>query len=175
MVREEPPTQYVLSAATIPTYGLKSVEELVRKRFPRATRVSTDLMHRHHPRLTQAFFEVRCSLHLYASFLSSARPFFSQAISQSRLSRSPRMQAPEALEGKVAMLLSLLAKIQAKQQQGAEAEGGQPLPKTMIFLNTAAAAQTAYEAVVGAGYPAVAFHKEVSLSRGWRPSVIASW
>jgi hypothetical protein len=56
--REEPPTQYVLSAATIPTYGLKSVEELVKKRFPRAVRVSTDLMHRHHPRLTQAFFEV---------------------------------------------------------------------------------------------------------------------
>lgn len=57
-MREEPLTQYVLSAATLPTYGLKSVEELVKKRFPRATRVNTDLMHRHHPRLTQAFFEV---------------------------------------------------------------------------------------------------------------------
>jgi hypothetical protein len=53
------------------------------------------------------------------------------------------------------MLLALLAKIQAKQPEQS------PLPKTMVFLNTAAAAQAAWEAVLAAGYSAVPFHKEV--------------
>lgn len=56
--RNEPPSQYVLSAATIPSYGLKSVEKLVKQRFPQARRVSADFMHRHHPMLTQTFEQV---------------------------------------------------------------------------------------------------------------------
>lgn len=57
------------------------------------------------------------------------------------------------------MLLTLLEKIQAKQHQSQP--DGPPLPKMMVFLNTAAAAQAAYDAVAAAGYPAVPFHKEV--------------
>lgn len=56
------PTQYVLSAATLPTYGLKSVEELVKKRFPKAERINTDLMHKHHPKLKQAFLPAPVAL-----------------------------------------------------------------------------------------------------------------
>ena len=119
--RTERPTQYVLSAATLPTYGLKSVEELVKKRFPTATRVNTDLMHRHHPKLTQAFIE-----------------------------------APEALPAKIEMLLRLLEKLQAK----ATAASG-PLPKTMIFVNTAQAATRVQDSLAQAGFPSVPFHKEV--------------
>lgn len=59
------------------------------------------------------------------------------------------------------MLLTLLEKIQAKQQQSHP--DGPPLPKMMVFLNTAAAAQAAYDAVAAAGYPAVPFHKEVGV------------
>lgn len=151
----------MLSAATLPTYGLKSVEELVKKRFPRATRVNTDLMHRHHPRLTQAFFEVRGVESGYGSESSAPRP--PPAYTPSSKTHQPTTtQAPEALEGKIAMLLALLAKVQAKHQQG-NPDGGPPLPKTMVFLNTASAAQAAYEAVAAAGYPAVPFHKEVRL------------
>lgn len=57
------------------------------------------------------------------------------------------------------MLLTLLEKIQAKQQQSHP--DAPRLPKMMVFLNTAAAAQAAYDAVAAAGYPAVPFHKEV--------------
>jgi superfamily II DNA/RNA helicase len=128
--RREPPSQYVLSAATLPTYGLKSVEELVKKRFPKATRISTDLMHKHHPRLRQAF-----------------------------------LPAPNALPGKVDMLLTLLEGLQKKLDEGL-GEGQTPPaphPKTMVFANTAKSAAAVYEAMLEAGYPAVPFHKELHM------------
>ncbi|TFJ88019.1 hypothetical protein NSK_000373 [Nannochloropsis salina CCMP1776] len=137
--RSEPLTQYVLAAATLPSYGLKSVEELVKKRFPSAVRVHTDLMHKHHPQLTQVFVE-----------------------------------APEDLEGKIAMLLQVLEKLRTKGEEARRAEGGKEggkegegeaqatiLPKTMVFLNTATAAARTQIAVQAAGFPSVAFHKEV--------------
>jgi superfamily II DNA/RNA helicase len=40
------PTQYIFSAATLPDMGLRSVEAYIKKRFPRATRISMAGMHR---------------------------------------------------------------------------------------------------------------------------------
>ncbi|GAB5359321.1 hypothetical protein AAMO2058_000534400 [Amorphochlora amoebiformis] len=48
-------TQAILSAATIPTMGLKSVDKFIGKRFPNAEHVRADLMHKHHPSTTQEF------------------------------------------------------------------------------------------------------------------------
>ncbi|KAG5191577.1 P-loop containing nucleoside triphosphate hydrolase protein [Tribonema minus] len=50
--------QYILAAATLPSYGLKSVEALVRRAFPRATRITADHMHRQHPALRQEWVRV---------------------------------------------------------------------------------------------------------------------
>lgn len=52
-------SQVVLVAATIPTYGLKSVDELVAKRFPDAVRVQTDLMHQSQPQLEHTWISVK--------------------------------------------------------------------------------------------------------------------
>uniref|UniRef100_A0A7S2XFB3 ATP-dependent RNA helicase n=1 Tax=Lotharella oceanica TaxID=641309 RepID=A0A7S2XFB3_9EUKA len=49
------PTQFVLSAATIPNMGLKSVDRSIEKRFPNAEHVRAKLMHKHHPSTQQDF------------------------------------------------------------------------------------------------------------------------
>lgn len=51
-------TQYLLSAATIPTVGLKSISEKLKKQFPRAAVVSAAYMHKHHPATEQEFVQV---------------------------------------------------------------------------------------------------------------------
>eukprot|EP00752_Nemacystus_decipiens_P005690 g5150.t1 len=51
-------TQYVLAAATLPTYGLKSVDQYIKRAFPRARKIQQDHMHKHHPAIRQEFVEV---------------------------------------------------------------------------------------------------------------------
>ena len=52
-------TQFVLVAATLPSYGLKSINSLVQKAFPNAVRVTADHMHRQHPALRQEWVHVQ--------------------------------------------------------------------------------------------------------------------
>ncbi|CAN0306681.1 unnamed protein product, partial [Pylaiella littoralis] len=47
-------TQYVLAAATLPTYGLKSVDQYIKRAFPEARKIQQVHMHRHHPAIQQA-------------------------------------------------------------------------------------------------------------------------
>eukprot|EP00903_Cladosiphon_okamuranus_P009999 g9484.t1 len=51
-------TQYVLAAATLPTYGLKSVDQYIKRAFPQARKIEQDHMHKHHPAIQQEFVEV---------------------------------------------------------------------------------------------------------------------
>ncbi|CAN0430346.1 unnamed protein product, partial [Ectocarpus sp. 12 AP-2014] len=51
-------TQYVLAAATLPTYGLKSVDQYIKRAFPSARKIQQVHMHRHHPAIQQNFVEV---------------------------------------------------------------------------------------------------------------------
>ncbi|CAM9614354.1 unnamed protein product, partial [Sphacelaria rigidula] len=46
----------VLAAATLPTYGLKSVDQYIKRAFPDARKIERDLMHKHHPAIQQARF-----------------------------------------------------------------------------------------------------------------------
>jgi superfamily II DNA/RNA helicase len=88
------------------------------------------------------------------------------------------VEAPEGLDEKVGMLKKVLEKLQEKGRALGVKEGGKkeeekeeedpslplPLPKTMIFLNTAQAAARVQDALAQAGFPSVAFHKEVRSS-----------
>ena len=47
-----------MSAATLPTFGLKSMDQYIAKKFPLAVRVSNDHLHRHHPQIEQRWLEV---------------------------------------------------------------------------------------------------------------------
>eukprot|EP00596_Hydrurales_sp_CCMP1899_P000449 CAMPEP_0119035914 /NCGR_PEP_ID=MMETSP1177-20130426/3193_1 /TAXON_ID=2985 /ORGANISM="Ochromonas sp, Strain CCMP1899" /LENGTH=557 /DNA_ID=CAMNT_0006994831 /DNA_START=120 /DNA_END=1790 /DNA_ORIENTATION=- len=49
--------QNILVAATLPSYGLRSIEKYIEKRFPLATRISNDHLHKHHPRIEQKFIK----------------------------------------------------------------------------------------------------------------------
>ena len=50
--------QYVLSAATLPTFGLKSMDAYISKKFPLSVRVSNEHLHRHHPQISQKWLTV---------------------------------------------------------------------------------------------------------------------
>ena len=43
----------VLAAATLPTYGLKSVDQYVKRAFPSAHKIQQVHMHKHHPAIQQ--------------------------------------------------------------------------------------------------------------------------
>eukprot|EP00904_Undaria_pinnatifida_P012862 jgi/Undpi1/8706/HiC_scaffold_25.g11171.m1 len=57
-LRDIAKTQYVLAAATLPTYGLKSVDQYIKRAFPAARKIQQVHMHRHHPAIRQEFIEV---------------------------------------------------------------------------------------------------------------------
>lgn len=66
-------TQFVLSAATLPTYGLKSMDSYIKKKFPEAVRVSNDHLHKHHPQIRQAFVELESSGSQEAPIMDAGR------------------------------------------------------------------------------------------------------
>ncbi|CAM9402348.1 unnamed protein product [Chrysoparadoxa australica] len=55
---ELPKTQYILAAATLPTYGLKSVDQFIDRAFPDAVRLRNQYLHQHHPAIKQKFIEI---------------------------------------------------------------------------------------------------------------------
>ena len=50
--------QVILSAATLPSMGELSIDNYVKKRFPKAVRISNHYLHKHHPRIEQDFKQV---------------------------------------------------------------------------------------------------------------------
>lgn len=77
--------QHILSAATIPSYGLRSIDNYIAERYPRvrsalkgrrllsylinphnqAIKISQEYFHEHHPRITQNFIKVISSHECY--------------------------------------------------------------------------------------------------------------
>ncbi|CAM9648918.1 unnamed protein product [Discosporangium mesarthrocarpum] len=53
-----PKTQYVMAAATLPSYGLKSVDQYIKRTFPMARKIKQIHMHQHHPAIQQEFVEI---------------------------------------------------------------------------------------------------------------------
>eukprot|EP01035_Chromulina_nebulosa_P021507 gene21507-27850_t len=53
--------QHILVAATIPTYGVKSIHSYITQRFPKAKRITQEYLHEHHPRIQQNFINVNDS------------------------------------------------------------------------------------------------------------------
>jgi len=123
-------TQVILSAATIPTYGLKSVDKLVAKRFPNAARVENDLLHRTQPQLEHHWVEVE----------SMGDEREGGATVGSRAFAARCLQLEELLR---------------------PATPSDPIPRTMVFANTATTAAAACEYLRKAGLPAAEYHKEV--------------
>lgn len=51
-------TQVILSAATLPSRGEKSIKKFIAKKFPNSINISNSHLHQHHPRILQTFYEV---------------------------------------------------------------------------------------------------------------------
>ena len=54
----EDPVQKILSAATLPTSGKKSIAKYVEHSFGNLMRITNENVHKHHPRIKQKFVEV---------------------------------------------------------------------------------------------------------------------
>lgn len=50
--------QHILSAATLPSYGLRSMEKYIERRYPRAVKISNLHLHQHHPCIHQKYFRM---------------------------------------------------------------------------------------------------------------------
>eukprot|EP01038_Epipyxis_sp_PR26KG_P014723 gene14723-19789_t len=57
LLPHEKRTRFILSAATIPTHGKKSVEQRINERFPIVTNIANDDFHKLHPYIKQEYIE----------------------------------------------------------------------------------------------------------------------
>jgi len=51
-------TQRILVAATLPSYGLRSIEKYIESKFPLAVKITNDHLHKQHPRINQEYYKV---------------------------------------------------------------------------------------------------------------------
>lgn len=134
--------QYVLAAATLPTYGVKSIENYVKQQFPLAVYIRSGNMHQNHPAIHQDFVKIADS----------------DLITENHV---------KTIIHHIARLNSNHA--QAARENGDNmddlqtASSIQSLPySVMIFLNTAANAQKMAELFRELGYPCTEFHSLLS-------------
>lgn len=52
-------TQRILVAATLPSYGLRSIEKYIESKFPLAVKITNDHLHKQHPRINQEYYKVK--------------------------------------------------------------------------------------------------------------------
>jgi len=50
--------QHVLSAATLPSYGLRSMDKYIESHYPRAVKISNTHLHKHHPCIEQKYIQI---------------------------------------------------------------------------------------------------------------------
>jgi len=128
----------VLSAATLPNYGLKSVDELVKKAFPRAVVVENELLHMASPQLRQRWI--------------GKLPGSGAALGQ----------LGDLLVGE--MVAAKAPAATGNDGAGGVAGGGDgAMERTMVFCNTAAGCAEAAAALAERGLPVAAYHKEVGV------------
>ena len=134
--------QFVLSAATLPTYGLKSMDSYVKKKFPSATRITNDHLHMHHPQIIQDFVQLNDEM--------------ADGMRRSH-TEEPPITCPDRMEAITAAIRSL------NPESGATSDMHIPGGSTMIFVNTAEAAIELAEAlrnpISGSPLECAEFHK----------------
>lgn len=158
--------QHVLSAATIPTMGLRSIESYIKQRFPLAKRITHSYLHCHHPRIQQSFIRVRGDSPLSDERISA----LVEAIMQPQIPDPALVKAidsSEAQEQELTAIISPAPVVVASNFAGDELsdiiESVKELniPSTMVFVNTAATARTLTQRLLARGIPCNEFHKLV--------------
>jgi len=133
--------QVVMSAATLPNYGLKSVNELVKKIIPNATRVENDLLHCAPSQIKHTWIELEDT---------------KTTESQNKLGSSHDI-GPSINDQHFNILVDLLKKeLEVASTHG---KGNQMMERTMIFCNSAARVNFVFEKLSQAGVPCLPFHK----------------
>jgi superfamily II DNA/RNA helicase len=129
--------QCILSAATLPSYGMRSMEKYIERMFPLAKWISNEHLHKHHPRIVQSFHDLEGK-----EFLTPAR--------MSLIIRALFNRLEEGEDTPLDFLDAL-----EKDEDGML----QPEDSTMVFVNTAEAAVALAGALRQGGIKCAEFHK----------------
>lgn len=130
--------QNILSAATLPSYGMRSMEKYIESRFPRAKWISNEHLHKHHPRIMQTYHEIPGSVFLTKERLAIViRSAFGQPVT-------------DDVEASIAFLKDI------PHEDGVLL---QPEESTMVFVNTAEAAVELAVSLRKLGVDCAEFHK----------------
>ena len=124
--------QYILSAATLPSVGMRSIEKYIEERFPRAKWISNAHLHKHHPRILQSFHYLPHSSHLPGE----------EFLTDQRLNIIIHALFNREIPSNSSIAVDFLEKL-PRDEDGLV----QPDDSTMIFVNTAEVATELAEAL----------------------------
>jgi superfamily II DNA/RNA helicase len=119
--------QHILSAATLPSIGMRSIERYIEDRFPRAKWISNQHLHKHHPRIVQEFHTLP-----YTSHLPEANQFLTPARMNIILRAMFNQPIPIDVNTDVDVSFDFLETMPRDED-----DLMQPEVSTMIFVNTA--------------------------------------
>jgi len=150
--------QFILSATTISTHGKFSVDQYLKKRFPRAERIVSDSFHMHHPRIEQDFLHVSL-LEAQAGGMKSSVDTVEYEDSEGNLVAVKRpVVSPARVDMVFRAIVGALPPRESESESELESEGEgakewnrdqwkedpevvTAIPPTMIFANTAGKAR----------------------------------
>lgn len=136
--------QYILSAATVPSVGMRSIEKYIEERFPRAKWISNMHLHKHHPRIVQSFHYLPHTTHLPGE----------EFLTEERLNIIVNALFHREIPSDLNVSLDFLKELQ-RDEDGMI----QPNESTMIFVNTAEVAAELAEALRRHGIRCSEYHK----------------
>jgi superfamily II DNA/RNA helicase len=152
--------QSILSAASLPTYGLKSIEKIATQYFPLAHYIRTDYMHQHHPMIKQEFIELKEEDIEYNEYLMN---ILFQKLEQ--ISENDRKEAMEEELSESNNESDSPGGNERKPKSMVSRRSKNPYPwitelnsSVMIFFNTAQKAHNFFRELESNGIPAVEMH-----------------
>lgn len=169
--------QHVLSAATIPSIGKRSVQLEIQRQFPNAVEVKNDFFHLHHPRIVQTYFDmgnltllsdlrVRALIRAirdcsHEKVANAERSVGTAAERQISLAVDPTTKATAAVD-QSENESAISGNTKAASNQSFSRSDYSDIVSTMIFVNTSKAA-TELASVLRGTYKVscVEFHKDI--------------
>lgn len=136
--------QYILSAATLPSFGMKSIEKYIEDKFPRSRWISNTHLHKHHPRIIQDFYHLPHKSHLPGEEFLTPQRFNIIVNALFKREISPDFNGP----------FDFLNEL-PQDEEGMI----QPSESTMIFVNTAEVAIELAEALRRLRIDCTEYHK----------------
>jgi len=168
--------QFIVSAATMPSSGLKSIQLTIAKKFPTAVKVSVDHFHMHHPAISQQYIPCDMPLlspariQLLITAIRARTPHAFAPLDEMRVSSSPppELDSAESFFQPPSQSLESVYRVEdlddednsvvAHQASTQEAPLDPQQSQCMVFVNTAATAAALAAHLQSLGVLCEAYH-----------------